>query len=47
MTGDCELCDVGERVHTLPMAGTLDDLGICDDCAVGRREQIVENGELD
>lgn len=44
MTGtECDLCGINDAVHRLPQQ-TFEDLAICDDCAVGRREEIVEEG---
>lgn len=42
---DCDLCGLHDAVHRLPQRGQS-DLAICDDCAVGRREEIVEHGHL-
>lgn len=39
---DCDLCDINEAVHRLPQ-DSREDLAICDDCAVGRRESVVED----
>lgn len=38
---DCEICGVNDAVHRLPQESS-EDLAICDDCAVGRREKVVE-----
>lgn len=39
---DCEFCGVNPAVHRLPQ-DSFEDLAICDDCAVGRRDKVVED----
>jgi hypothetical protein len=41
----CDLCGIYPAVDTLPQRGTFDDLEICDDCAVGRRDKLSEASE--
>lgn len=43
----CELCGIRDAIHTLPQEGALDDLEICDDCAVGRRDKIADSAEVE